>query len=117
MPWYQMTLGMAEYRSGNHAKAVEALTRAQAAASVDAEGRYRELIRGTAGFYHAMSLSRQGKQAEARALFTATEAAMQPFPADEQRLPDDANHDDLILWLACKEAKAMLAQPDGAPRE
>jgi hypothetical protein len=117
MPWYQMTLGMAEYRTGHDVEAVEALTRAQAAASVDAEGRYRELIRGTAGFYHAMSLSRQGKQAEARALFTATEAAMQPFPADEQKLPGEANHDDLILWLACKEAKAMLAQPDSAPRE
>jgi hypothetical protein len=117
MPWFQMTLGMAEYRTGHDVEAVEALTRAQAAASVDAEGRYRELIRGTAGFYHAMSLSRQGRQAEARALFTATEAAMQPFPADEQKLPGEANHDDLILWLACKEAKAMLAQPDGAPRE
>jgi hypothetical protein len=117
MPWYQMTLGMAEYRSGHDAEAVEALTRAQAAASALAEERYRELIRDTAGFYRAMSLSRQGKQAEARALFTATEAAMQPFPADEQKLPYEANHDDLILWLACKEAKAMLAQPAGATRE
>jgi serine/threonine protein kinase/tetratricopeptide (TPR) repeat protein len=116
MPWYQMTLGMAEYRSGHDAEAVEALTRAQAAASALAEERFRELIRDTAGFYHAMSLSRQGKQAEARALFTATEAAMQPFPADEQKLPNEANHDDLILWLACKEAKAMLAQPDGAQK-
>jgi hypothetical protein len=31
---------------------------------------------------------------------------MKPLPADEQNPP--TSHDDLILWLAYKEAKAML---------
>jgi hypothetical protein len=34
---------------------------------------------------------------------------MKPLPKDEQNpLANNANHDDLILWLAYKEAKAML---------
>jgi len=46
---------------------------------------------GTARFYHAMSLFRQGKEDEAR-----------------------KSLEDLILWLACKEAKALI-QFDAAP--
>jgi hypothetical protein len=85
----------------------------KAAASLDEKDeRYRALIRGTAGFYHTMSLFRQSKPAEARALLTATEAAMKPLPADDQNpLADRASPDDLVLWLAYKEAKALLAQP------
>ena len=68
-------------------------------------------MRGTADFYRAMSLFQHGKPAEARALFTATEAAMKPFPADEKNpLAEGATHDDVILWLACKEARALLAE-------
>ena len=34
---------------------------------------------------------------------------MKPLPADEQNpLAGNADHDDLILWLAYKEAKAMI---------
>jgi hypothetical protein len=34
---------------------------------------------------------------------------MKPLPKDEKNpLADDANHDDLILWLAYKEAKALI---------
>ena len=45
---------------------------------------------------------------EARKL--ATEAAkMRPLPKDEKNpLASDADHDDLILWLAYKEAKALI---------
>ena len=56
----------------------------------------------TAKFYRAMSLFRQGQEAEARQLFAEAEAKMKP-------LPGGADHDDLILWLAYKEAKALLA--------
>jgi hypothetical protein len=34
---------------------------------------------------------------------------MKPFPADEQNPLARADHDDLILWLACREAKALLS--------
>ena len=41
--------------------------------------------------------------------------AMKPLPKDENHpLAGDADHDDLILWLAYKEAKAMI-QFDAAP--
>lgn len=60
-----------------------------------------------------MSLFHEGKPDEARALFTPTQAQMKPLPTDENNpLADKANHDDLILWLAYKEAKALLADPD-----
>ena len=63
-----------------------------------------------------MSLFRQGKEAEARQVALAAAATMKPLPKDEQKpLANKATHDDLILWLAYKEAKAMI-QFDAAPR-
>ena len=54
-----------------------------------------------------MSLFQEHRPAEALALFTATKAQMKPFPTDDQNpLAGSASHDDLILWLACKEANA-----------
>ena len=59
-----------------------------------------------------MSLFRQGKATEARALFDEAAAAMKPLPADERKpFADGAGPDDVIVWLAYKEAKAML-QPE-----
>jgi hypothetical protein len=56
-----------------------------------------------------MSWFRQGKHDEARKLALAAAATMKPLPKDEQNpLANHATHDDLILWLAYKEAKAML---------
>ena len=56
-----------------------------------------------------MSLSRQGKSDEARKLAIGAAAQMKPLPKDEQNpLANDAYWDDLILWLAYKEAKAMI---------
>ena len=94
---------MAEYRSGNYAAADEALLAAAKA------GPNNRCVTGTSAFYRAMSLFRQGKQDEARKLAIAAAAKMKPLPKDEQNpLAGDANHDDLILWLAYKEAKAMI---------
>ena len=56
-----------------------------------------------------MSLFKQGKEAEARKLASEAVAKMKPLPADEQNpLTGDANADDLILWMAFKEASALL---------
>ena len=66
-------------------------------------------IASTAGFYRAMSLFRQGEQAAAHDLFTAAEATMTPLPTDEKNpLAGKASHGDLVMWLAYKEAKALL---------
>jgi WD40 repeat protein/tetratricopeptide (TPR) repeat protein len=111
--WRLLALGMAEYRSGNYAAAVEALLAAEKAGSNNA------MAKGIAAFYRAMSLFRQGKPDEARKLAIAAAAQMKPLPIDEQNpLPNDAYPwDDLILWLAYKEAKAMIRFDEavGAP--
>jgi WD40 repeat protein/tetratricopeptide (TPR) repeat protein len=107
--WRLLALGMAEYRSGNHAAATEALLAAETA------GPNNAIAKGIAAFYRAMSLYRQGKPDEARQLAIAAAVKMKPLPKDEQNPPTgDAYWDDLILWLAYKEAKAMI-QFDAAP--
>jgi tetratricopeptide (TPR) repeat protein len=101
--WRLLSLGMAEYRSGHYAAANEALVAAVKAGPDD------RWVPGIAAFYRAMSLFRHGKKDEARQLALAAAAAMKPLPKDEQNpLADNATHDDLILWLAYKEAKAMI---------
>jgi hypothetical protein len=108
-PWFQMALGMAEYRSGDFAQADAALISLATGAQNNSE------LTGTAAFYRAMSLFRQGKQDDARQLATEAAATMKPLPADEKNpLAGDASADDLILWLAYKEAQAMI-QFDAAP--
>jgi hypothetical protein len=47
---------------------------------------------------------------------------MKPLPADEQNpLAGGATSDDLVMWLACKEAKALIHFDAGpaavAPRD
>jgi hypothetical protein len=62
-----------------------------------------------------MSLFRQGKVDEARKLALTAAAQMRPLPKDDKNpLAGNAGHDDLILWLAYKEAKALI-QFDAAP--
>ena len=66
-------------------------------------------VTGTSPFYRAMSLFRQGNPEEARKLAIAAAAKMKPLPKDENNpLANGANHDDLILWLAYKEAKDLI---------
>lgn len=102
-PWFQMAVGMAEYRSGDFAQADAALISLATGAQNNSE------LTGTAAFYRAMSLFRQGKQDDARQLATEAASTMKPLPTDEQNpLAGDYSADNLILWLAYKEAKAMI---------
>ena len=95
-----MALGMAEYRCGRYA-AAEAMLRA---ASQLGNSNYHVSV--TSAFYRAMSLSRLGKEDEARKLASEAAAKMTPLPRDEKNpLTDNASADDLILWMAYKEAK------------
>ena len=113
LPWYELGLGLAEYRNGQYAAAEQALTLSEQTASgnpVFPIGIQRQIL-GTARLYRAMSLFRQGKVEEARKLFSRAEAQMPGFPQDESKPFVDggpASHDDLICWLAYKEAKALL---------
>jgi len=104
--WFQMALGMAEYRNGHYAAADEALSAAAQAGKNDPSAS------GTTAFYRAMSLFRQGNETKARRLFTEAASRMKPLPADDKNpLAGGATADDLILWLAYKEAKALLYPP------
>jgi len=106
---YQMALGMAEYRQGSYAAADEALKIAEQ------PGGNTPHVQDTARFFHTMSLFRQGKTAEARKFFADTAAKMKPLPADERRpLAKDVSPDDVIVWLAYKEAKALLQAAEKA---
>jgi tetratricopeptide (TPR) repeat protein len=103
LPWNQMTLGMAEYRHGSFQAAHQALSAAEIA------GKENPLVQGPARLFHAMVLFRQGKETEARRLFAEAEAQMKPLPNDAmQPLANGAGPDDVVFWLAYKEAKALL---------
>jgi serine/threonine protein kinase len=119
VPLDQMDLGMAEYRSGHFAEADAALL---AAAKI---GHNNYHVAGTSALYRAMSLFRQGKEYEARQLALEAASKMRPLPKDEKNplagisIDDDWN-DDLILWMAYKEAKALIgfdAAPTLPPQE
>jgi hypothetical protein len=56
-----------------------------------------------------MSLYRQGQATEARRLFDTAAAHMRPLPDDDQNpLASGASGDDIVIWLAYREAAAML---------
>jgi hypothetical protein len=108
--WERLALGMGEFRNGHFAAAAEALLAAtKASQDVNAAG--------IADFYRAMSLFQQGKKDEARDVATKAAAKMKPLPKDEQNLmADGATPDNLNLWLAYKEAKALIGfDPPPAP--
>ncbi len=107
--YFEMALGMAEYRSGHFAEADAALT-----AAMNDPGK-NNTVSSTSAFYRAMGLFRQGKTDLARKLATEAAAKMKPLPVDEQKpLLGGADANDLIMWLAYKEAKAMI-QFDATP--
>ena len=100
---------MAEYRSGDDAAAAEALLAAAKA------GQANYFVRGTAEFYRAMSLYRLGKPDEARQVAIEAAAKMKPLP--NPSLDNPYFRDDLILWLAYKEAKALIKFDEAPPPE
>jgi tetratricopeptide (TPR) repeat protein len=112
LPWYQLSLGLAQYRIGQYAAAEETLTVAEQAAGT------LERVQGTARMFRAMSLLRQNRPEEARKLLSQAESQMPPLPQDESKPLVDGSlvsHDVLIWWLAYKEAKSALSPPAAKP--
>jgi len=100
---------MVEYRRGNFEAAEKALIEAT---QLDRNGPQAPLI---ADFYRAMALERRGKADDARKLVAATAARMRSVSKDEKDLlAGGTDYDDVILWLAYKEAKALM-KLDPAP--
>jgi WD40 repeat protein/tetratricopeptide (TPR) repeat protein len=108
--WNLLSLGMAEYRNGEYAAADKTLFSATQAVN------YPPQMATIAAFYRAMSLFQQGKEDEARKLAREAAAKMKPLPKNENNpLADNVSHDDLILWLAYKEAKTLIDFETGPP--
>ena len=105
LPNYQLALGLAEYRIGQFAAAEPTL-----AAVEQKLGENHDLL-GIARLFRVMSLCRQHQPEEARQLMSLAEAQMNPLPQD-QRKPlvngSPCSYDDLICWMAYKEAKSLL---------
>jgi eukaryotic-like serine/threonine-protein kinase len=108
--WNLLALGIAEYRGGHDAAAAEALL---AAAAETGPNSY--VVRGTAAFYRAMSVYRAGKPDEARRIAIEAVAKMKPLP--NPSLDNPYLRDDLVLWLAYKEAKTMIKFDEAPPPE
>jgi tetratricopeptide (TPR) repeat protein len=107
--WYRLTLGMAQYRSGQYDAAEQELAAAEQTA-----GTFRDIL-PTARLFRAMCLFQQKKPAEARQLFSQTEAQMTPLPADPAKpvIGGEATpHDVIITWLAYREAKSLLQEAE-----
>jgi len=103
-PWYQLALGIAEYRNGQFATAERTLAPVEQAAGG------QDYLQGSTRLFRAMSLSRLDRLEEARRLVGQVEAQMPPLPEDESK-PIVVIHDNLIWWLAYKEAKALIEGP------
>jgi WD40 repeat protein/serine/threonine protein kinase len=114
-PFCRLALGTAEYRSGHFAEADAALL----AAPTDRNGILIAVIAEPSLFFRAVIRFRQGKPEEARKL--ALEGAGMtrvPRPKDEKNpLAGHASTEDLIRWLAHKEANALIGfdAPPPAP--
>ena len=103
LPWFEVTLGIAEYRNGHFAEADAALSAAAA------RGKAIGYVVVASGFFRAMSLYRKGQEDEALKLAAAAASAMRPLPKDEKNpLAGNLGHDDLIVWMAYKEARALM---------
>jgi len=101
LPWYQLTMGVAEYRSGHYSEALHYLSTSERGVPVRIT---------TARLFRAMILFHQDQRAVARQLFA--EAEVQPVPAKlQQALAEGADYDQLVLWLAYREAHALLTSP------
>jgi tetratricopeptide (TPR) repeat protein len=105
LPWYQLSLGLAEYRNGQYAAAERSVVVAE-----HTIGDHDD-VQGIAHMFHAMTLFRQDRPEEARRAFSQAEAQMPPLPKDESKPMVDRrpfDHDLLIWWLAYKEAKELI---------
>jgi serine/threonine protein kinase/tetratricopeptide (TPR) repeat protein len=108
--WYQQTLGMAEFRAGNDKAAETAFLRAEEEAETgDWHPEWRQFIQGPSRFYRAMMLFRKGQDQAAKDLFHEAEAQIPPLPENAAHvLPVEVSQDQLLCWLAYKEAAALL---------
>jgi serine/threonine protein kinase/tetratricopeptide (TPR) repeat protein len=107
LAYFQLALGMAEFRNEHLAESQTAL------AFAEQRSNGVSTINLTARLIRVMILQAQGKSSEARKLLSETESQMPPRPGDAQRpLFPEASHDHIICWLLRNEAYGALGIPD-----
>jgi eukaryotic-like serine/threonine-protein kinase len=107
--YVRLALGMAQYRAGHFNVAVKTL---------DLGPQTTGFVSVTAGFYRAMSLFKAGEKDQAREVALKAAAAMRPLPKDPKNpLTDSASADDVIVWLAYREAKELIGFPEAAAKK
>jgi len=112
--WYQRTLGLAYYRLGNCAAAESALDRAAEAANDFEASRqqFKRPLQTAVHFIRSMIRFSGGDYAKARELLAEGKAEMKPLPKDRRQIFESATaFDDVMVWLAYKEAEALLDRP------
>jgi tetratricopeptide (TPR) repeat protein len=98
-----LALGMAERRAGNFAAAESALLDATNAKPSDV------IVARIAAFHRSMALFQLAQREEARKLAVDTALGMKPLPEDAKNpLSGGATPDDVITWLAYKEARDLV---------
>jgi tetratricopeptide (TPR) repeat protein len=104
--WYRLNLGVAAFRLERYPEAERMLLQSEQ----DGPGTWHPAARTcTSKFFRAMMLFRQGRKDAARRLSIEAEAETPPLPAEVHwSLAEGADYDDLMLWLAYKEARALL---------
>ena len=107
LPYYQLTLGIAEFRLGHRVAAEQLFLK-----GIRANGLYA--VQGPARLFHAMSLCREGRIDEAKKLVAAAKEQMRPLPVDDLHpFQNGGHHDDIFFWLTYKEARALLQTAEG----
>jgi serine/threonine protein kinase len=105
LPWYRLSLGLAEYRNGQFAAADQTLTLAMQTAGPNTE------IPKIALPYLAMSQFRQNRIEEARKTFHQAQAQVPRLPKEMNKPQADGkpvSQDVMVCWLGFKEAQALL---------
>ena len=102
--WFIMTRGIAEYRNGNWETALPDF---QTAANMD---RFFRIIRITC-LYKVMCLVKLGRVTEAQQLMDDAQHWLSTLPPPGEPLnAEGMDHDDIAIWMAYREATALLAE-------
>lgn len=103
VPYFRLSLGMAAYRLGDHAAALREFE-LSAPKLVAANS-----LNVTAVLYRAMALHQLGRSEEAQSWYSQATENMKPAPEPgENPLANNANADDIIMWLAAREGEKLL---------
>ncbi len=115
-PWLLRCVGIAEYRAGNDAAAEETFLRARDGINEATipDSKLRAKVAATIDLFRAMIYQRKGEVEEARKLFELA-AKKSPAPPVDARevLVNGAREQELIHWLAYREAKEMIEKASG----